>query len=146
LLPVQGVTVVSSKIFFHGPCAPIGDPRTTVRPVFYTGYRQWSCQPFPMTQRFSRTFPSAGMAELVMSVFMNIHSRYPIGHGSSWLGAESAALTLTRVAGYSPLPQGKTTTPNYSLNHARSGSDNWTASTDLSGSRPRHSGPLQSYL
>jgi hypothetical protein len=29
----------------------------------------------------------------------------------------------------SPLPQGKTTTPNYSLKHARSGSDNLTAST-----------------
>ncbi len=31
--------------------------------------------------------------------------------------------------GLSPLPQGKTTTPNYSLNHARSGSDTYTAST-----------------
>jgi hypothetical protein len=36
---------------------------------------------------------------------------------------ERAADTLTRLAGYRRSPQGKTTTPNYSLNHARSGSD-----------------------
>src|SRR6266436_9697577 len=46
----------------------------------------------------------------------------------------------------SPLPQGKTTTPNYSLNHARSGSDNLTASTYPLFYRPRHSGPLRAYL
>src|SRR2546430_4796664 len=42
---------------------------------------------------------------------------------------ERAAVTLTRVAGYRRSPQGKTTTPNYSLKHAHSGSDNLTAST-----------------
>jgi len=39
---------------------------------------------------------------------------------------ERAAVTLTRVA--APTGEYKTT-PNYSLNHARSGSDNVTAST-----------------
>src|SRR5438132_873311 len=36
---------------------------------------------------------------------------------------------LNQGHGLSPLPQGKTTTPNYSLKHARSGSDTYTAST-----------------
>src|ERR1700751_681271 len=40
--------------------------------------------------------------------------------------------------GLSPLPQGKTTTPNYSLKHARSGSDKCSASTSPLESRPRH--------
>src|SRR5215467_6289037 len=53
---------------------------------------------------------------------------------------------LNQGRGLSPLPQGKTTTPNYSLNHARSGSDSWTASTYPLGFRPRRSRPLQSYL
>src|SRR5208282_6805163 len=35
---------------------------------------------------------------------------------------------LNQSRGLSLLPQGKTTTPNYSLKHARSGSDRWTAS------------------
>ena len=46
----------------------------------------------------------------------------------------------------SALPQGNETTPNYSLNHARFGSDNLTASTYPLLYRPRHSGPLRSYL
>src|SRR5437773_8119346 len=48
--------------------------------------------------------------------------------------------------GLSPLPQGNTTTPNYSLKHARSGSDNETASTSPMWLRPRRSRPLRSYL
>src|SRR5580693_1352747 len=36
---------------------------------------------------------------------------------------------LNQGRGLSPLPPGNATTPNYSLNHARSGSDNLTAST-----------------
>src|SRR5213078_1329158 len=36
---------------------------------------------------------------------------------------------LNQGHGLSPLPQGKTTTTNYSLKHARSGSDTYTAST-----------------
>jgi hypothetical protein len=39
-------------------------------------------------------------------------------------------------------PPGETTTPNYSLNHARPGSDNLTASTYPLLYRPRRSGPL----
>ena len=44
--------------------------------------------------------------------------------------------------GLSPLPQGTTTTPNYLLKHARSGSDSHTASTSPMSVRPRRSGPL----
>src|SRR6266481_1008151 len=36
---------------------------------------------------------------------------------------------LNQGHGLSPLPQGKTTTHHYSLKHARSGSDTYTAST-----------------
>jgi hypothetical protein len=36
---------------------------------------------------------------------------------------------LNQGHGLSPLPPGKTTTPNYSLNHARSASDTYTVST-----------------
>src|SRR5215813_9750369 len=39
---------------------------------------------------------------------------------------ERAAISLTRVTSYRR-SQRKTTTPNYSLKHARSGSDRWTA-------------------
>ena len=46
----------------------------------------------------------------------------------------------------SPLPQGKTTTPNYPLKHARSGSDSLTALTSPMRNRPRRPGPLRSYL
>src|SRR6267154_1897085 len=35
---------------------------------------------------------------------------------------------LNQARGLSPPPRGKTTTPNYSLKHARSGSDRWTVS------------------
>src|SRR5215471_18341247 len=59
---------------------------------------------------------------------------------------ERAAVTLTRVAGYRRSPQGKTTTPNYSLKHARSGSDTSTASTYPFFIRPRRSRPSRSYL
>src|SRR6516164_2868704 len=52
---------------------------------------------------------------------------------------------LNQARGLSPLPQGKTTTPNYPLKHARSGSDRVTASTSLLRGRPRRSGPLRSY-
>src|SRR5437667_5549466 len=61
---------------------------------------------------------------------MNINSRYLIGHQFS-PGRERRACCgyLNQGHGLSPLPQGKTTTPNYSLKHARSGSDTYTAST-----------------
>ena len=47
---------------------------------------------------------------------------------------------------YRRSPQGKTTTPNYPLNHARSGSDSSTVSTSPLSIRPRRSEPLRSYL
>jgi hypothetical protein len=53
---------------------------------------------------------------------------------------------LNQARGLSPLPQGKTTTPNYSLHHARSGSDSQTASISPLCARPRRSGPFRSYL
>jgi len=53
---------------------------------------------------------------------------------------------LNQGRGLSPLPPGNATTPNYSLNHARSGSDNLTASTYPLLYRPRRSGPLRAYL
>src|SRR5438552_7281979 len=78
---------------------------------------------------------------------MNIDSRYSIRHAFLLAGSgERAALTLTRVTGYRRSPQGATTTPNYPLNHARSGSDNLTVSTSPARIRPRRSGPSQSYL
>src|SRR5882762_2460869 len=61
-------------------------------------------------------------------LLVDINSRYPVGHSSSWPGAESVLRYLNQSRGLSPLPQGKTTTPNYSLKHARPGSDRWTAS------------------
>src|SRR3974390_1101065 len=61
-------------------------------------------------------------------LLVDIDSRYPVRHRLLLAGSgERAAITLTRVAGYRA-PQGKTTTPNYSLKHARSGSDRWTVS------------------
>src|SRR6266550_6702681 len=76
-------------------------------------------------------------------LFMNIDSRYSIRHAFLLAGSgERAALTLTRVTGYRRSPQGKTTTPNYPLNHARSGSDNLAVSTSPVRIRPRCSGPL----
>ena len=53
---------------------------------------------------------------------------------------------LNQGRGLSPLPPGETTTPNYSLNHARSGSDRLAASNSPLRSRPRRSRPLRSYL
>jgi hypothetical protein len=37
-------------------------------------------------------------------LFMDINSRYPIGHSSPWPSGERAAVTLTRVAGYRRSP------------------------------------------
>ena len=80
-------------------------------------------------------------------LFMNINSRYPVRHKLLLAGSgERAAVTLSRVAGYRRSLQGKTTTPNYSLNHARSGSDRLTASNSPLRSRPHRSRPLRSYL
>src|SRR5215472_1590902 len=53
---------------------------------------------------------------------------------------------LNQARGLTLLPQGKTTTSNYSLKHARSGSDKHTASTNPLVGRPRRSRPLGSYL
>ena len=74
----------------------------------------------------------------------NFFDNYPVGHISSWPGAESVLRFRNQGRGLSPLSQKRTTTPNYPLKHARSGSDSVTASTSPVSSRPRHSRPLQS--
>src|SRR5438874_7259643 len=63
-----------------------------------------------------------------------------------WSSDVCSSDLLNQGHGLSPLPQGETTTPNYPLNHARSGSDNLTVSTSPARIRPRRSGPSQSYL
>src|ERR1700739_3058219 len=76
--------------------------------------------------------------------FMNIDSRYSVGHQLP-PGRERRACCgyLNQARGLSPLPQGKTTMPNYSLKHARSGSESATVATSPLSSRPRRSGLLQ---
>src|ERR1700704_3550309 len=59
---------------------------------------------------------------------------------------ERAESYINQGYGLSPLPHRNATTPNYSLNHPRSGSDSLTASTFPMWLRPRRSGPLRSYL
>src|SRR5712691_10326778 len=71
---------------------------------------------------------------------VDINSRYPIGHSSSWPKQRACCGYLKQGRGLSPLPQGRTTTPNYSLKQARSGSDSDTASTSPVSSRPRRFG------
>src|SRR6266566_8516591 len=75
---------------------------------------------------------------------VDINSRYPIGHSSSWPEERACCGYLKQGRGLSPLQLGRTTTPNYSLKHARSGSDSVAASTSPLSSRPRRSGPLRS--
>src|SRR5438105_13325462 len=63
-------------------------------------------------------------------LFMNVDSRYPVRHNFPPGGSgERAASSLRRVTGYRRSHRRGETTPNYSLNHARSGSDTRTAST-----------------
>src|ERR1700751_3281873 len=60
---------------------------------------------------------------------MDINSRYPIRHRLSPGGSgERAGDYIKQGLGLSPLPQGKKQRTIYSLYHARSGSDNLTAS------------------
>jgi hypothetical protein len=78
IIPVLGVTVVSSKIFFHGPCAPSGIParRSGQFPVRATANTTTGRS--PMTPRLSRTFSSAGVAEPRHECFIWCH-RGPTG-------------------------------------------------------------------
>src|SRR5882672_12916450 len=78
---------------------------------------------------------------------MNIDSRYSVGHQLP-PGRERRACCgyLNQARGLSPLPRGKTTTPNYSLKQARSGSDRVTASTSPLINATSPLGPLRSYL
>src|ERR1700739_3811485 len=62
-------------------------------------------------------------------LFMNVDSRYPVRHNFPPGGSgERAASSLSRVTGYRRSPRRGETTPHYSLNHARSGSDTAAAS------------------
>src|ERR1700736_169737 len=75
--------------------------------------------------------------------FMNIDSPYPVSHNVSPGREWRACCSYTNQGhGLSPLPQRNTTTPNYSLNHARSGSDMFTASTFPMLGQPRRSKPF----
>src|SRR5208283_924309 len=63
-------------------------------------------------------------------LLMNIDSRYPVRHKLPPGGSgERASTYINQGRRLSPLPPEGETTPNYSLNHARSGSDSGTAST-----------------
>src|ERR1700746_2465526 len=63
-------------------------------------------------------------------LFMNVDSRYPVRHNFPPGGSgERAASSLSRVTGYRRSHRRGETTPNYSLNNARSGSDTRPAST-----------------
>src|SRR5215472_6743449 len=75
-------------------------------------------------------------------LFMHVDSRYLVGHTFPPGGSgERAASSLTRVTGYRPTDSGDTT-PTYSLNHARSGSDTRTASTPPLRTQSRRSEPI----
>src|SRR5215472_17890534 len=63
---------------------------------------------------------------------------------SSWRERRACYSYLNQGRGLSLLPQGNTTAPNYSLKHARSGSDSCTASKSPLIIRPHHSEPLLS--
>src|ERR1700747_1099263 len=76
-------------------------------------------------------------------LLMDVNARYPVRHKGFLLGSgERAANSLTRVTGYRRSHRGEQTTPNYLLNHARSGSDTRTASTSPVRTQSRRSEPV----
>src|SRR6201982_2213783 len=76
-------------------------------------------------------------------LFMNVDSRYPVRHNFPPGGSgERAASSLSRVTGYRRSHSRGETTPNYSLNHARSGSDTQTALTSPLRLQSRRPEPL----
>src|SRR5262249_49745820 len=76
-------------------------------------------------------------------LLMYINSRYPIRHKVPPGGSgERAAKSLTRVTGYRRSHRREVTTPNYLLNHARSGSDTRTVSTSPVRTQSRRSRPV----
>src|SRR5712664_790403 len=80
-------------------------------------------------------------------LLMNVNSRYSVSHKLPPGGSGKRAATfINQGRGLSPLPQGEETMPNYSLNHARSGSDKPPASTYPLPVRPRRSNLLPCYL
>src|SRR5712691_3818216 len=63
-------------------------------------------------------------------LFVNVNSRYSVSHTLPPGGSEKRAATyINQGRVLSPLSPREETTPNYSLNHARSGSDKPSAST-----------------
>ena len=76
-------------------------------------------------------------------LFMHVDSSYPIWHRFPPGGSgERAASSLTRVTGYRRSHRTQETTPTYSLNHARSGSDTRTASASPLRTQSRRSEPV----
>ena len=76
-------------------------------------------------------------------LLMDVNSRYPVRHKVPPGGSgERAANSLTRVTGYRRSHRREQTTPNYLLNHARSGSDTRTASTSPVRTQSHRSEPV----
>src|SRR5262249_39242691 len=74
---------------------------------------------------------------------MYVNSRYPIRHKvSSWRERRACCEFLNQGHRLSPLPQGEVATPNYLLNHTRSGSDTRTVSTSPVRTQSRRSRPV----
>jgi len=92
-----------------------------------------------------RIIPLGNLSTKMKEAIILCTSNPAILYGIEFLpaGAESVLrITLTRVTGYRR-PPWEITTPTYSLNQTRSGSDRCTASTSL-GSRSHHPEPLPS--
>ena len=76
-------------------------------------------------------------------LLMYVNSRYPIRHRVPPGGSgERATTSLTRVTGCRRSHRRGETTPNYSLNHARSGSDTRTALNSPVRTQSRRSEPV----
>jgi hypothetical protein len=74
---------------------------------------------------------------------MDVNSRYPVRHNvSSWRERRACCDFLNQGHRLSPLPPKEQTTPNYLLNHARSGSDTRTVSTSPVRTQSRRSEPV----
>src|SRR6266704_34474 len=80
-------------------------------------------------------------------LFMNVNSRYSVSHELPPAGSGEPCRNLHQPGSRAnAAPTGEETMPNYSLNHARSGSNKQTASTYPLLIRPRRSKLLRCYL
>src|SRR5437773_7131261 len=80
-------------------------------------------------------------------LFVNVNSSYSVSHyASSWRERKACRNLHQPGSRAMAAPQREETTPNYSLNHARSGSDKPSASTYPLLVRPRRSNLLPYYF